>query len=72
MTAAIYIRGISLPTAVRGVTVEDADGNYNVYVNTRLCPAARQEAARHELKHIRLGHFCDFNPVIINELEVQA
>lgn len=65
----IYIRGIELPGSVKGVTVEDINGDYNVYVNTILCPEAIDKACRHELKHIELNHFRDFNPVVINEME---
>lgn len=28
----IFIRGLELPLTVRGVTVLDEDGNYNVYI----------------------------------------
>lgn len=65
----IYIRGLDLPHSVKGVTVEDLNGDYNVYVNINLCENARKSACKHELKHISLNHFRDFNPVVINELE---
>lgn len=65
----IYIRGLELPPKVKGVTVEDADGNFNVYVNTLLCEEAIERTYTHELRHIELMHFQDFNPVVINELE---
>ncbi|MFI3326401.1 MAG: hypothetical protein R3Y35_09535 [Clostridia bacterium] len=68
----VYIRGIEMPGSVKGVTVEDINGDYNVYVNTVLCPEARDRTYRHELKHIELNHFHDYNPVIINELEASV
>ena len=68
----IFIRGLELPPTINGVTVLDADGNYNVYINTALGYNAQRKAARHELAHIRKDHFYDFNPVIHNELEANA
>ena len=56
----IYIRGIDLPPTINGVTVLDADGNYNIYINTALGYNAQRKAACHELAHIRKDHFYDF------------
>lgn len=50
--------------------MQDSDGNYNIYVNTLLCDQAKENAYQHELRHIELMHFQDFNPVILNEMEV--
>lgn len=56
----IYYRPVELPnTRVRGAVIEDADGNYNVYVNSRLGFLQRCEAARHELNHITKGHLSE-------------
>ena len=49
----IYIRGIELPLTVKGVTVVDSDGNFNVYINILLSHAVQQKATKHELKHIK-------------------
>ena len=65
----IFIRGIEFPFTVEGATVLDADGNYNVYINTLLSYETQQRTAKHELAHIRKEHFYDFEPVIHNELE---
>jgi predicted nucleotide-binding protein len=40
----IYIRGIELPMTVKGVTVVDSDGNFNVYINILLSHAVQQKA----------------------------
>ena len=69
---AIYIRGLELPPTVRGVTVTDPDGNYNVYINLLLSDSARKRAVNHELIHIRKNHFENYDPVIVNELEANA
>lgn len=53
------IRFIDLPYTVRGMTVEDVDGFYNVYINARHCYMIQQEAIRHELEHIRRKDFND-------------
>lgn len=68
----IYIRGIELPPTVKGVTVTDPDGNYNVYINLILSNDARKKAVKHELIHIKKHHFENFDPVIINELEANV
>lgn len=68
----IFIRGLELPPTINGVTVLDADGNYNVYVNLLLGYTAQRQTVRHELAHIKKEHFYDFAPVIHNELEANA
>lgn len=65
----VFIRGITLPGRVRGVTVKDEDDDYNIYINTVLCPEAQQRAIDHEIRHISRDHFFDDAPVICNEWE---
>ncbi len=67
----IFIRGLSLPGKVRGVTVKDSDDNYNIYVNTNLNPEQQQKAIAHELKHIDKNHFYNENTAVENELDVE-
>ena len=62
-----YVRIIDLPSTVRGVTVRDEDGNYNIYINSSLSEDARQKAIEHELKHVERGDFDSFSD--ISELE---
>lgn len=54
---AVIIRVIDLPYKVNGLTVKDEEGDYNIYLNARLSDERRVNAFRHELKHIKLGHF---------------
>lgn len=68
----IFIRGVELPPTIRGVTVTDSDGNYNVYINLLLSDEAKHKAVNHELIHIKNNHFENFDPVIVNELEANA
>lgn len=68
----IYIRGIELPVKVKGVTVLDENGDFNVYINITLSYATQKRTTNHEVKHIKLEHFYNFEPVIYNELEANA
>lgn len=53
----IFIRMIDMPGAFPGMTIEDAEGDYNIYINARLSPARRMKAYRHELDHILHNDF---------------
>ena len=68
----IIVRGIELPPKIKGVTVIDGEGDYNVYINTLLSPDAQKRAQKHELTHIIKDHFYNYDPVIINEMEANA
>ncbi len=67
----IFIRRLALPGSVRGVAVAAPDDDFIVFVNDSLCPDAQRAAAEHELRHIRLDHFYDEEPVVISELEAR-
>ena len=67
----IFIRQLSLPGTVRGVAVAAPDDDFMIFVNDALCPDAQREAAEHELRHMRLDHIYDDEPVVINELEAR-
>lgn len=69
---AIIIRGIELPPKIKGVTVVDSDGDYNVYINILLSNDVQRKTQKHELRHIIKDHFHNIDPVIINELEANA
>ena len=66
---AIIIRLIDMPETIHGVTRKDAEGDYNVYINAKLSADGRAEAFRHEIEHIRLGHFYEERPVADLERE---
>lgn len=51
------IRYVDMPTHTRGVTVEDGNGFYNIYINSKLSVAMQQEAIAHELGHIARNDF---------------
>lgn len=51
------IRYADLPLTTKGVTVEDGNGFFNIYINQNLSVDQQQEAIAHELKHINRGDF---------------
>lgn len=51
------IRFIPLPFTTKGVTVEDTEGFFNIYINSELSSDAQQDAIRHELNHISRDDF---------------
>ena len=53
----IIIRGIVLPPHVRAFTLPDAQGDYNVYLNSMLSEEQQRRSLAHELRHIRRGDF---------------
>lgn len=50
------IRLLDMPTSIHGATLEDSEGDYNVYINGRLCESERAVALAHELAHAKSGH----------------
>lgn len=53
----VILRYMSLPTSVRGLTVQDEEGDYNIYVNARLAHEASKKTLQHELQHIESSDF---------------
>lgn len=49
------VRLVKMPTAVRGFTLTDEDGNYNVYINKNIASGCALRAYLHELEHILAG-----------------
>ena len=65
----IYVRMIPLPDKVRDCTIPNDDATFDVYVNSRLPEEWQEKALQHELRHIRMGHFYNSDPVEQNERE---
>jgi len=65
---AVIIRVIDMPVTVRGITVKDSNDDYNIFLNARLSMEMRVIAFRHEVDHIRSGHFYDYRSVAEKEL----
>jgi len=69
-TDSVIVRIIDLPTPIKGVTVKDENGDYNIYLNGRLSGEAQAIAFRHEVEHIKQGHFYSELPVKMKEQQV--
>ena len=52
-----YVRLVSLPRTVEGVSVPNDDGSFDIYINSALSEARRQETLEHELLHLKREHF---------------
>lgn len=52
-----YIRYIDMPSRTKGLTVEDADGFYSIYINAKISTYEQKEAIKHELTHIERNDF---------------
>ncbi|WP_337519148.1 hypothetical protein [Anaerotignum faecicola] len=46
------IRYIDMPSVTKGMTIEDSDGFFNIYINASLSAAEQEEAIRHEIRHL--------------------
>jgi len=64
------LRLIELPCTVNAVTVLDENGDYNVYVNSRLSIEEQKKAFRHEKRHIKKDHF--YTSAHVSECEMEA
>lgn len=66
----IIVREVALPYGVHGMTKEDPDGLFNIYVNESDSREEREKTLRHELNHCMMGHIGSGRPVY--ELEEEA
>ena len=64
------LRLAPLPARVNAVTVVDANGDFNIYVNENLSIEEQRRAYTHELEHIRRNHLFINKPV--EECEAEA
>ncbi len=55
MREEVYIRLLSLPSTIKGMTLVDPDGNYNIYINQNLSRNQQRKALQHEMRHVRQG-----------------
>ena len=53
----IFVREINLPMHIKGITVPNSDGTFDIYINTNLRDGLKQATLEHELRHIKLDHF---------------
>ena len=62
------VRFIELPHKVRGMTVRDEDGFYNIYINSLLSAEMQLEAYRHEMAHLFGDDFSNGKPIDMCEM----
>lgn len=53
----VFIRIVPLPEHINAATIPDENGDYNVYLSSRISEGRRRRALLHELGHISRGHF---------------
>lgn len=68
----IFIRLISMPVGVRAFTIPDADGNYNIYINSRLSAEQQKRSLYHEKMHIQRDDFYKDTSACVIERNLQA
>lgn len=66
-----YVRRLDFPNrSVKAATFPNDDGTFDIYLNTLYPPSVQEEALRHELRHIQLGHF--YSEKSIRQKEAEA
>lgn len=63
----VIVRLQDMPIRMKGVTLLDESGDYNVYINSRLSADSQREVLNHEMLHIRRDDF--YNDLTIREAE---
>ena len=62
----VVIRVFDLPHAVKGITVKDANDDFNIYINARCSLYEQEKARKHELRHCNED---DFYKAFLHECE---
>ncbi|MGN0989452.1 MAG: ImmA/IrrE family metallo-endopeptidase [Eubacteriales bacterium] len=63
----IFVRLAGFPATVKGVTVVDDNGDYNIFINQNMAQSQQKLTLCHELTHIRRNDFDSLDD--IDELE---
>jgi len=53
----VFVYPAKLPPSVRGCTTKTPDGEYCIYVNQNHSHEMQRKTIRHEMRHIKAGHF---------------
>lgn len=67
----VFVRLVALPAHVRGFTVTDENGDYNIYLSCTLSERQRSRTYRHELGHIARADFEKTDPVFMIEEDAE-
>lgn len=59
----IIVRVLKLPPSIRGVTVIDENGDFNIYINKNLSPDEQKRVLEHEKRHIFHDDFASFEEI---------
>lgn len=70
-TPVYFVRLISLPLSVEGVSVPNDDGTFDIYLNANLCESRQKDRLQHEINHIIEDHFYQETKCIA-QLEAEA
>ena len=65
------VRVVELPACCNGFVTEMPAGRFVICLNSQLPAEERDRVLRHELAHVRLGHF-DQDNMSIQEIEQEA
>ena len=70
-TPEYFVRYISFPAKIEGVTIPNDDGTFDIYINANFSIKKKKEILEHELCHINENHF--YNDILpINLIEQEA
>lgn len=63
----VFVRMVDLPHRIGATTVEDENGDYNLYINVRYGANGQHKAYEHEMDHIDNDDFRNGIPLITCE-----
>ena len=63
----IFVRMISLPSSIKGITVVDMNDDYNIYINSKLSPDQQKKVLEHEKRHIENNDFSSCEDIEVIE-----
>lgn len=68
----VYVYTKPMPGYCKAMVAPNADGSFTIVINEALSYAERIEAYKHEMRHIKCGHF-DIDCILsIDEMEREA
>ena len=67
-----YVRTVALPITVKGVSVPNDDGTFDIYINARLPQEKQEEVLAHELRHLEAEHFYVDIPLRVAEQQADT
>lgn len=69
MSNDIFVRYLDMDVCVSEQVIQNPDGSYSIFINSRLSWERQQEAYEHALKHIQIN---DFEKEDIQKIEYDA